>query len=129
MKGSIRIMLQNIGSIGNTLYQPSQHNLHTIKNITINEEISIIGITEVNSNWNKITIKDNMMNRTGGWFKTRSISIGYNWATISDGPFQSVGTAIMEVDEVSCRSISICQYLDPRSLVIDSIAGKEKCQN
>ena len=35
----------------------------------INEGISMIGIAEVNINWNKIPINENIYNRTGGWFK------------------------------------------------------------
>ena len=66
----------------------------------INEGISIIGLAEVNSNRSKIAIRENIYNRTNGWFKTRRISTGYNKVTISGGTFQSGGTAIMAVDEV-----------------------------
>ena len=52
-KGRIRIMFQNIGGIGNASYQPRKHKLATLKNITINGGISIIGLAEVNSNWSK----------------------------------------------------------------------------
>ena len=34
----------------------------------INGEIVIIGIAEVNINWSKIPIKENIYNRTDGWF-------------------------------------------------------------
>ena len=108
-KGSIRIIFQNIGGIGNVSDKPSQHKLYTLKKIMFNEVISLVGLAEVNSNWIKITIKVHIYNRSYGWFKIRSISTGYNWVTTSEGPFQSGGTAIMVVDEVSCRAISICQ--------------------
>ena len=66
----------------------------------INERIAIIGLVEVNSNFSKIPVKDNIYNNTDGWFETRSISTGYNRVTISDVPFQSGGIYIMAVDEV-----------------------------
>ena len=71
-----------------------------LKNNIINEGISIIGLAEVNINWGKIPIRENIYNRTDGWFKTRSISTGYNKVTISGGPFQSRGTDIMMLDKV-----------------------------
>ena len=43
----------------------------------------------------------------GGWFKTSSISTGYNQVTTSDVPFQIGGPAIMSMDELSCRAIAI----------------------
>ena len=66
----------------------------------INEGISIIGLTEVNINWSKIPIKENIYNRMDGYLKTRRISTGYNRVTTSDGPFKSGVTAIIAVDEV-----------------------------
>ena len=50
-------MFHKMGGIGNTSDQPIQHKLYTFKNKMINEGISIIGISEVNSNWSKIPIK------------------------------------------------------------------------
>ena len=44
-----------------------------------------------------------------GWFKTSRISTVYNQVTTPDGKFQSGGTAIMGVNEVSCRAIAIGQ--------------------
>ena len=63
----------------------------------INEGIEIIGIAEVNSNWSKILIIENLYNSTDEWFKTSRIITGYNQGTISDGKFQSVGTTILVV--------------------------------
>ena len=63
-------MFQNMGVMGNASYQSIQH-----KTI-INEIISNIGLAEVNSNWIKIPIRENICNRTDGWFKTRSILTG-----------------------------------------------------
>ena len=70
-----------------------------------------MGITKVNSNWSKIPIKDHIYNRTDGWFKTRSISTGYDLANNTDGMYQSGGTAIMAMNEVSCRDIEIGHVL------------------
>ena len=53
-------MLQNMGKIGNTSDKPTQHKLYTLKQIIINEVISIIGFAEVKINWNKIPIKENI---------------------------------------------------------------------
>ena len=75
----------------------------------INEGISIVGLTEVNSTWSRVPIKENIYNRTGGWFKRRRISTRYIRVTTSDRPFQSGGTYIMAVGEVSCIVISIGQ--------------------
>ena len=71
----------------------------------INKGIAIIGLAEIDSNWSKIPIKENIYNSMDRWFKTRSISAGYNRVATSDGPFKSGGTAIMEVGEVSSRAI------------------------
>ena len=46
-----------------------------------------------------------------GWLKTRKISTGYNQVTTYDGTFQSGGTAIIEVDEVSFRVLAKYQEL------------------
>ena len=78
MEGSIRNMLHNMGGMGNAPDQPIQHKLYTLRKIIINEGISVIGIAEVNSNWSRITIKENIYNMTYGWFRTRRISTGYN---------------------------------------------------
>ena len=52
-----------MGGIVNTSDQSSKHNLDTLKNTLINEEITIIGMAEVNINWSKIPIKYNMYRR------------------------------------------------------------------
>ena len=102
-------MFQNMGGMGNASYQPFQHKLDTLKKNMINEGIAIVGIAEVNSNWIKIPVKDDIYNRADGWFKTRSISRGFNRVTASYGPFQSGVTAIMAVNEVSRRVIETGQ--------------------
>ena len=66
MGGSIRIMFQNMRVTGNASYQSSKKKLDNFKKTMINEGISIIGLTEVNSNWSKIPIKGNIYNRTNG---------------------------------------------------------------
>ena len=45
----------------------------------------------------------------------RRIITGYNRIAIYDVPFQSGGTVIMAVDEVTCRSIAIGQELQTLS--------------
>ena len=55
-------MFNNMGTIGNKSDQPRQHKLYTFKKVMINEGIAIVGLTEVNSNWSKITIKENIYN-------------------------------------------------------------------
>ena len=64
----------------------------------INEGIAIIGLAEVNSNWIKNLIRENIYNRVDGCFKTRRIGTGYRKFTISGRPFQSRGTDIVVVD-------------------------------
>ena len=76
MEQRIRIMLQNMGGMGNTSDKSSQNKLDTLKKTMINEGISIIGVSEVNSNWSKISIRENIYNREDGWFKTKSIISG-----------------------------------------------------
>ena len=63
--------------MGNASDQSSQHKLDTLKNTMINEGIVIIEISEVNSNWSKIPIREKLYNRTDIWFKTRRISTRY----------------------------------------------------
>ena len=77
----------------------------------INKVIAIIGLAQIDSNWSKIPIKENIYNMTDGWFKIRRISTGYNRFTTSDGTFKSGGTYIILMDEVSCREIAISQEL------------------
>ena len=43
----------------------------------INKGIAIIGLAEIDSNWSKTPIKENIYNMTDGWLKTRRISTGY----------------------------------------------------
>ena len=100
---------QNMGGMGNASYQPSQHKIDNLKKTMINKVIEIVGIAEVNRSWSRISIKDIIYNRTDGWFKTSSISAVYNRVANSDRPFQSGDTAIMAVDEVSCRVIKTGQ--------------------
>ena len=69
-------MLQNMGGMGNTSDKSSQNKLDTLKKTMINEGMSIIGVSEVNSNWSKISIRENIYNREDGWFKTKSIISG-----------------------------------------------------
>ena len=61
-------MLQNMGMMGNASNHPRQHKLDTIKKTMINEGIAIIGLTEVEINWSKITITENIYNRNNRWF-------------------------------------------------------------
>ena len=49
-----------MGGIGNASDQPIQHKLDTSEEIMINETISLVRLAEVNSNCNKITIKENI---------------------------------------------------------------------
>ena len=77
----------------------------------MNEGIAIVGLVEVNSNWSKITIEDNTQNRTDRWLNTRRIITGYNRVTIYDALFQSGGTYIMAVSELSFRVIATGQEL------------------
>ena len=106
---SIRIMFQNMRGIGNASDLSSQHKLDTLKNTMMNEGKSIKGIAEVNINWSKIPIKENIYNSTDRWFKKMRKITGYNRVTISGGSFQSGGAAIMEVDKLSCRAIGTGQ--------------------
>ena len=101
-------MFKHMGYTGNASYKTIQHKLDTLENIMINEGIAIVRLAEVKINRSKIHIKDNIY-RMGGWFKTRSIRKVYKWVTTSYGAFQSGGTSIMAVDEVSCRAIVIVQ--------------------
>ena len=75
------------GRIGNkvqTLQVLATHQINlaktfdTLKKTMINEGIPIVIIAEVNSNWSKITIKEDIYNRKNGWLKKRRISTGYN---------------------------------------------------
>ena len=95
--------------MGKASDQPSQHKLDTLKNTIINEGIEIIGLAKVNSNWSKIPIKDNIYNRIDRWFKTRRTRTGYKRVTIYNRTFESGGTYIMAVYEVSCRVIATGQ--------------------
>ena len=61
-RGRIRIMFQNMSGIGNTSDKPRQKKLDTLEMIMINEGISIEGISEVNSNWSKNTIREKIYN-------------------------------------------------------------------
>ena len=72
----------------------------------IDEGIAIIGLSEVSSNWIKIPIEENIYNRTGEWLKKIRISTSYNRVSNYDGPFQTAGTAIMVVHEVSGRVVA-----------------------
>ena len=71
-------MSQNMGRIVNTSDKSSQHKLDILKKTFINEEIAIIGIAEINSDWSKIPMKENIYNRKDGWIKTKRIITGYN---------------------------------------------------
>ena len=83
--------------------QPTQ--VIYLKNIMIKKGISIVGLAEVKRNWSKTPIKENIFNRTNGWFKKRRIGTGYIWFTTFDRTFQSGGTATMVVDKVPCTSM------------------------
>ena len=76
----------------------------------INEGISILGLSEVKSNWSKIAIKYNIYNSTDGWLKTRRISTGYNRVTTYKRRFQNGAIDIMAVAETSCKAIARGQY-------------------
>ena len=95
-----------MGGMGKTSDQSRQQKIYTLKNTTINEGILIVGLTEVNSNWSKISTTKNIYNRSDGLLNTRRTKTGYNRVTMYDVPFQSGGTSIMLVDEVSCRAIT-----------------------
>ena len=97
-EGRFRIMFQNMGVMGNASDKSSQHKLDTLKKTMKNEGMSIIGPSEVNIASSKIPIKENIYNRTYGWFKTSSIITVYNQFAISGGTFQNRGTAIMAID-------------------------------
>ena len=48
-------MFQKMGGMGNASYQPIQQKLDTLKKVMLNEGIEIVGLTEVSSNWSKLS--------------------------------------------------------------------------
>ena len=75
-KGEVRIMImfKTMGVLVNASDQPIQHKLDILGNTIINEGIAIVGLEEINSNWSKIPIQENIYNRTDEWLKTIRIS-------------------------------------------------------
>ena len=59
-KGSIRILFQNTGGLINASTESSGHKLNTLKKILHNGEVSILGLAEVNSDYKKLPLKDNL---------------------------------------------------------------------
>ena len=51
------MLFQNMGGLGNALTEPSKHMIYTLKKILRNGEVSILGLSEVNSDWKKVTLK------------------------------------------------------------------------
>ena len=68
------IMFKTMGVLVNASDQPIQHKLDILRNTIINEGIAIVGLEEINSNWSKIPIQENIYNRTDEWLKTIRIS-------------------------------------------------------
>ena len=67
-----------MGCLGNELKEPIIHKLDNLNKILHNGEVSILGLAEVNIDWRKVPLKENLYNQTDGYYKTCRISIAHN---------------------------------------------------
>ena len=98
----IRLLIYNIDGLGNASTKPIRHKLDTLSKILHNGEVSILGLAEVNIDWRKVPLKENLYNQTDGYNKTCRISIAHNKKVARYGPLQSGGAATIAMNEIAC---------------------------
>ena len=103
-EGTVRILFQNIGGLGENKPK-SSYKLDKLKKTVLANEVDIYGMAEVNTDWRLIDTENTLWNRTKGWHKHRKISLSHNEQGAKISPFQVRGTATITANEVACRVI------------------------
>ena len=82
--------------------------------MTINYEVDLICLTEVNRDWRSIDQKNTIWNGTSSWKENRSVQISQNTTKRSEGEYLVGGTAMVAFDELKFHITS--QGADDRRL-------------
>ena len=111
---TIQILFQNCGGLGDIKREKNSPKLDLLKSFILKQEVDMISLAEVNTNWRKIPTSRNLWTRTDRWFRNRQISLGNNTRFTPESKFQIGGTVTMTVEDVAPRVIETGS--DSRSL-------------
>ena len=122
-KSNVRIMFQNVNGLG---YTSNSVKTLGVRDLMYNHEIDIMGMSETNINWSKVSRNQTLPQIGRRWFQTSKTVIGYNQhQQRTRVKHQPGGTAIMSKGEMALRVQQ--QFYDSQRLgrwVAQSFQGK-----
>ena len=97
-----RILLLNTGGIGFISEERSKETLkmERLKQITINYNIDLLCLTELNKDWRAIKQDNTIWNGTSRWKENRRVQVSNNVTKPTTGSNQIGGTAMVAFDDM-----------------------------
>ena len=88
--------------------------MEKLKQLTLNNDIDILALSEVNKDWRTIDYDNSIWGATSSWTEHRRVQVSYNTSATAIKEYQPGGTAMVMFGELTFR-ISF-QSCDPRGL-------------
>ena len=77
--------------------------------------MDIIGLSEINLNWNKFSSYDRLSQRTSKWWENTHCNYSFNAHDVSTSKFQPGGTALLSINQLS-NKVQHSRKYDPSGL-------------
>ena len=74
--------------------------MERLKSLTINYDIDLVCLTEVNRDWRSIAQDNTIWNATSSWKENRRVQVSYNTTKPSAGECLVGGTAMIAFDDL-----------------------------
>jgi hypothetical protein len=106
--GIIRILFQNPQGLGhlNGRSRMQTPKLTKLRDTMIKHNIDIVGLSEINKDWRKISQRDTMWNIIDGWFEYRRLIMSMNTMVSATSPTQYGATMLMAMNRIAYSIIS-----------------------
>jgi len=96
---TIRLVLQNVDGLPNN--SKGEIKLDCLYNFTLEHEINILALTELNMAWDRVEYKDRLLAKTRGWWEASQWSVAHNKQDTYGDAFQPGGMAIVMTNKLS----------------------------
>jgi hypothetical protein len=100
LKHTLRVCFININGIPKSANHPKNKEIY---NTIDNNDIDIVGMSETNTAWNKMSQRGKWKERTLGWWESAHTSIAYNVKDTVTNIFQPGGTMLISRNKISHR--------------------------
>ena len=115
-EGHTRILLHNTTSIGFCTTERSKETkkMEKLRRVVINNEVDILGLTELNKRWNVIDDEHTIWTALRKWRRTGRTYTAYNRHAVGSSPTLYGGTSLSLFDDIALRKLEHGE--DPRAL-------------